>query len=31
MTAFAADVDVLRRDTDALEQRIASIEKSSVT
>jgi ubiquinone biosynthesis protein UbiJ len=31
MAAFAADVDMLRRDIDTLERRIASIEKSSVT
>lgn len=31
LASFAADVDVLRRDTESLELRIASIEKSSVT
>lgn len=31
MTAFAAEIDVLRRDIDAPEQRLASLEKSSVT
>ncbi|MBM3390448.1 MAG: hypothetical protein FJY34_00510 [Betaproteobacteria bacterium] len=31
LTAFAGDIDALRRDADSLERRIASIEKSSVT
>lgn len=31
MDAFSADIDTLRRNTEALEQRLAALEKSSVT
>jgi ubiquinone biosynthesis protein UbiJ len=31
LAAFASEVDALRRDTEAIEQRIAAIEKASVT